>query len=163
MFKKLLVGVLLLMNTSVVLAQSHIIYLTRHAEKVHDKSNPSLTAQGKQRAANIAQLLVKSNITHIFSTPYHRTQQTAQPLANLLSVAVQSYNPSQLAAFAIELKSLKGNTLVVGHSNTTPELVKLLTGGHVDAIAEDEFDRLYQVIINDDNQVTVVLLSSTSR
>jgi IS1 family transposase len=58
---------------------------------------------------------------------------------------------------------LKGNTLVVGHSNTTPALVQLLSGSQIDEMAEDEFDRLYQVIIDDNNHLTVVLLSSTHR
>jgi broad specificity phosphatase PhoE len=163
MFKKLLMTAILLANTTVVLAQSHIIYLTRHAEKVSTGKNPALTEQGQQRATNIAQLLANAEITHIFSTAYKRTQLTAQPLADVLSVAVQSYNPRQLAAFAIELKTLKGNTLVVGHSNTTPALVQLLSGSQIDEMAEDEFDRLYQVIIDDNNHLTVVLLSSTHR
>jgi phosphohistidine phosphatase SixA len=163
MFKKLLITVFLLANTSIVFAENHIIYLTRHAEKQTTGNDPALTTQGKLRANNIAQTLERANITNIYSTSYTRTQQTAQPLANSLSLSVQNYDPNQLTTFANQLKTMTGSTLVVGHSNTTPELISLLGGDVVDPIAEDEFDRLYQVIISNNGQITTTLLSSLPR
>ncbi len=163
MLKKLLLTTCLLVNTSMVFAQTNVIYLTRHAEKITTGNDPALTEQGQLRAENIAQTIERANISNIYSTDYNRTQQTAQPLSSLLSIPVQSYNPSDLTAFANQLKSLTGNTFVVGHSNTTPELVALLGGGSVEPIAEDEFDRLYQVIIAENGEVTTVLLSSLPR
>ncbi len=145
---------------SPVIAADTIIYLTRHAEKESAGTDPALTAQGQQRAQNIANTLKKVGIKTIYSTNYVRTQQTAQPLASVLILPVQSYDATQLATFAQQLKNARNTTLVVGHSDTTPELIRLLGGDPGADIGEAEFDRLYQVIIGDDGHVTTVLLTS---
>jgi phosphohistidine phosphatase SixA len=129
-------------------AQSSI-YLLRHAEKVVKTGleNPPLTAIGKFRAENIAKQLSEIGIKHIYSTDYLRTMQTAQPLAAYLGLEIKTYDPRKLREFAEQLKQLQGATLVVGHSNTTPELTALLSDKTVKAISENEYDNLYQVII----------------
>jgi broad specificity phosphatase PhoE len=142
------------------LADAKFIYLTRHAEKSATGTDPELTPEGKVRAQNIAAALKKAGITSIYSTNYVRTKQTAQPLSDVLSVPVQMYDPTQIAAFAAQIKALPGNTLVVGHSDTTPDLIRQLGGDTVPAIAETEFDRLYQVAIGQDGDVTTTLMNS---
>ena len=142
------------------LADAHFIYLTRHAEKAATGNDPALTAEGKVRAQNIAATLKKAGIKHIYSTNFLRTQQTAAPISALLGLPVVTYDPAQLAAFAQQLKALPDNSLVVGHSDTTPDLIGLLGGDAVPAIAETEFDRLYQVSIGQDGDVTTTLLNS---
>ena len=53
-----------------------------------------------------------------------------------------------------------GKHLVVGHSNSTPDLVKLLGGDPVSPINEaSEYDRLYHIQIEDDT----IIRSSMSR
>ena len=141
-------------------ADAKFIYLTRHAEKSATGTDPVLTAEGVTRANNIAASLKKSGITSIYSTNFARTRQTAQPLSTLTSVPVQIYDDSQMANFVAQLKALPGNTLVVGHSNTVPELVRLLSGDVVPAIPETEFDRLYQIAIGQDGDVTTTLMNS---
>lgn len=141
-------------------ADAKFIYITRHAEKSATGTDPALTAEGVTRANNIAATLKKSGITSIYSTNFVRTKQTAQPLSTLTSVPVQIYDDSQMATFVAQLKALPGNTLVVGHSNTVPELVRQLSGDIVPAIPDTEFDRLYQVAIGQDGDVTTTLMNS---
>jgi phosphohistidine phosphatase SixA len=142
-------------------ADAKFIYLTRHAEKSATGTDPALTAEGVTRANNIAAALKKTGITSIYSTNFVRTRQTAQPLSNLLTnVPVQTYDANQLASFAAQLRALPGNTLVVGHSDTTPELIRLLSGDVVPASPETEFDRLYQIAIGQDGDVTTTLMNS---
>jgi len=125
-------------------AFSNSIYLVRHAEK--DKSeNPALTKRGAQRAQQLAYLLEQVNITHIYSTQYKRTIQTAQPLVDKTALSIEYYDPDQLQKFALKLKAIQGNILVVGHSNTTPQLVKLLSGQEVKALTEADYGDIYQV------------------
>lgn len=142
------------------LADAHMIYLTRHAEKAATGTDPALTPEGQVRAQNIAAALKKAGIKKIYSTPYTRTQQTAQPLASYLQLTTQTYDPTQLATFAQQLRALPDNVLVVGHSDTTPELIRQLGGDPGADIAETEFDRLYQVAIGQDGDVTTTLLTS---
>lgn len=145
---------------SLASADAKFIYLTRHAEKSATGTDPALTPEGVSRAQNIAATLKKVGITSIYSTNTVRTKQTAQPLSTLLNVPVQTYDDTQLTAFAQQLRALPGNTVVVGHTNTTPELIRLLSGDVIPAIAETEFDRLYQVAIGQDGDVTTTLLHS---
>jgi phosphohistidine phosphatase SixA len=123
------------------------IYLVRHAEKVTDASrDPELTENGLQRAANLAVILSSAGIERIFSTDFRRTRDTAAPLAELLGVEIEIYDPDELEELAQQLLALESAALVVGHSNTTPELVELLGGEGGPPIDEaTEYDRLYLV------------------
>ena len=140
---------LLISSSGLSLANANgTFYLVRHAEKQSDGSkDPHLTEQGQQRAEYLAQQLSLANITKIYSTEYHRTQETAKPLADLLGIEVEAYNPGNLEAFAEALKTQTGKIVVVGHSNTTPKLTALLSGAVVEPIDEGEYDNLYQVVL----------------
>lgn len=142
------------------IADPTIIYVTRHGEKAAGK-DPELTAQGQARARTIATILRKAGIRHVFSTKTNRTQQTAQPLATEAGLEVQLYDPAKPAVVIDKIKALSGPTLLVGHSNTVPDLVRKLGGSAVD-MTEEEFDRLYQLIIAADGSVTTVLLTSVA-
>ena len=117
------------------------IFLVRHAEK-QAGPNPSLTDEGTARAERLAGQLENAGIEVIYSTNYHRTQETAAPLAEALDLEITSYDPSDLPGFADHLKSDGRTALVVGHSNTTPALVILL-GGEAEPMPETDYDRLY--------------------
>ena len=131
------------------------LYLVRHAEK-QAGDDPGLTDAGLQRAANLAILLQDADINHLFSSDYRRTRETAAPLATSLGLDIQIYDPRDLASFAEKLRSLDGNALVIGHSNTTPELAQFL-GGRSEPMPEWEYDRLYQLQISDVSTTTTVL------
>ena len=138
---RLLLSTLIIFFTLPLFAAPETYYLLRHAEK-KDYLNPSLTEQGQIRANRIATFLSDKNISHIFSTNYNRTLETAKPLSEKLNITVTHYNPRQLSAFVKQLKTLKGNVVIVGHSNTTPDLVKLLSDKTI-SIKEDEFDKVF--------------------
>ena len=141
-------------------AEPRIVYVTRHAEKMAEGKDPNLSAQGQARARALAVLLGKAGIKYIFSTATQRTGQTAQPLAAQAGLEVQLYDPAKPAIVIDKIKALPGPTLLVGHSNTVPELVKMLGGAPGAPIGDDEFDRLYQVNIAPDGSVTTVLLTT---
>jgi phosphohistidine phosphatase SixA len=153
-----LAGALLL--PTLALADPNIIYVTRHGEKATEGKDPNLSAQGQARARSLAVILGKVGIKNIFSSTTQRTQQTAQPLASQLGMPVQPYDAGKPAIVIDKIKALPGPTLLVGHSNTVPDLVKMLGGAPGAPIADDEFDRLYQVIIGADGSVTTTVLTS---
>ncbi|MFT4759943.1 MAG: putative phosphoglycerate mutase [Paraglaciecola sp.] len=122
-----------------------VIYLVRHAEKETGK-NPVLTEAGKQRAEDLAAFFKKKNVTEIFSTDYRRTQQTAAPTARQANRGVGSYRHKKLEEIAGQVRKNKGVILIVGHSNTTPELAKIFGGDPGEPIVEAwEYDRLYKL------------------
>ncbi len=142
------------------LAEPSAIYLVRHAEKTDDGKDPALTAQGQARARDIATVLHRAGIAHIFSTPTLRTRQTAQPLATRTGLAVQDYDPRAPQALVDKVRTLEGAVLVVGHSNTLSELVRLFGGKPGAEIADKEYDRLYQLIPRSGGKVDTVLFTS---
>jgi phosphohistidine phosphatase SixA len=160
MFKQIILIILCLLLS--LEASSTTIYLMRHAEKLSGK-DPELTKIGKQRAQQLATLLKKVNITHIFSTGYKRTFQTAQPLATKLGKEIVFYDPRQLKEFAEKLQGLNGNILVIGHSNTTPELTHLLSKQPIKPLTEMDYGDLYQVILLGDKTNLQHLMVSFDR
>ncbi len=63
----------------------------------------------------------------IFVTDYKRTRQTAEPIANLRKVQIQTYDPVKQADLISKIMASKTKRyLIIGHSNTTPALANLL-------------------------------------
>ena len=135
------------------------VFLVRHAEKTTDKDDPALTIVGQNRAKLLADMLKDAGITHIHSSDYRRTRDTAAPLAQSLGIPVQIYDPRVLIPFAESLITQGGKHLVVGHSNTTPQLTRLLGGeGGAPIIEATEYDRLYVVTALPEGETTTSLL-----
>ena len=132
-------------------------YIVRHAEKAvvtKDSvgmmaNNPPLSEPGKVRAFTLRDELKGAHIKSIFSTNTVRTTSTAQPLSELTGVPIMFYSPAKDSAnaFTQKLKALKGNVLIVGHSNTVDDIVNGLTG-RADIpgdLADAEYDNLFIV------------------
>jgi broad specificity phosphatase PhoE len=130
-------------------AQS-IVFIVRHAEKAESKSNdPELSETGHTRAEALAKMLMDAGITGIYATDFKRTQQTAAPLATMLGLSVTSITGNDFAGLALKLRNQKGNALVVGHSNTIPDLIKAIGIAAPIKIAENEYDDLFVVVLDE--------------
>jgi phosphohistidine phosphatase SixA len=135
------------------------VFLVRHAEKQLDSQDPDLTEAGSQRALALARTLRSVPLDAIYSTDTHRTRQTAAPVAERRLLEVELYDKEDLARVVMKIRSAPGRYLVVGHSNTTPDLVTRLGGDPGAAIDEaSEFDRLYVLMLNPDGSVVTLLL-----
>jgi len=146
----------LLLSSFSSIASSYSIYLVHHTEKLNDSKNTALTACEQFRAKQLASLLSPTNITQIYSTHHQRTMQTAMPLANQQKVAIKNYNPKYLEQLSLRLQHHKANTLVVGHSNTIPRLISLLTKKTVELLPEQNYQQLYQVQYIDQQMVLTI-------
>ena len=127
------------------------IYLVRHAEKELTADNPKdppLTPCGEQRAASLELFLSEVQLDAIYSSDYTRTRNTAQPVAQNRNMETRLYDPKKLEDLAKVLIERGENTLVVGHSNSTPVLAGLLIGEKLEPIDESIYNRIYQVVIN---------------
>ena len=130
---------LLILSTS-CFADQQTWYFVRHFEKLKS-DNPSLTDTGKARAIALATFFSDKSLSQVYSTDYNRTHETATPVAKSKNLEIQSYDPRKLAEFATELKT-QNDILVVGHSNTTPELLGLMGGSSI-TIEETEYGTIY--------------------
>ncbi|MEJ2401646.1 MAG: phosphoglycerate mutase family protein [Xanthomonadales bacterium] len=133
-------------------ADETVVYLVRHAEKRPDATDPALSTAGRERARLLADLLAETGIDAIHSTDFRRTRDTAAPLAQRLGLPVSLYDADRPDALIETIFRAGGRHLVVGHSNTVPELVALLGGDGGPPIDEaEEYDRLYVVTRADDD------------
>ncbi len=139
---------LLCFSASRTVDAQQMVYVVRHGEKLDDSKDPPLSPAGEARAARLAQMLAASGVKAIYTTQFRRTVQLAEPLARKLNV-VPVVNPgSDMAGLIKKIKSHGDGevVLVVGHSNTVPEILKGL--GHVGEIKIDdaEFDNLFVLV-----------------
>ncbi len=131
------------------------IIFVRHAEKeLNVGEDPGLSDAGRRRVAELTRQLVDSDVVAgidaIYATPFKRTQETAQPLAEALDVPINTYDAADReTVLETILKNHKGKIiLVVGHSDTLPELIANLGASKkVPPIVEMEYDNLYIISI----------------
>ncbi len=120
-----------------------MLYLVRHAEKLPG-GDPALSEDGQARAERLAAQFADVPLQAVYTTGTKRTRQTAEPVAADHGLTVIFYDGGDLAGLAQTLKQRGQTALVVGHSNTTPDLVRLL-GGTAEYMPESDYDRLYRV------------------
>ena len=156
----LVAGVVALTALSARAEPALTVFLVRHAEKEPAGADPSLTDAGRARAESLAALLADAGITAIFSSEYKRTQETAAPLAKRLGLSVTVVPGKDTDALLAKLRALApgGRALVVGHSNTVPELALRLTGVKIAQLTEADFDHLYVGIVRKKGHGEVLLL-----
>ena len=146
---------LIFLSLSLLLAScSQTFYIVRHAEKeVADgnaammNSDPPLTEPGKKRAEALKEILKTKKIGNVFSTNTIRTRSTAEPARAYFNLITETYPPVPDSVFITRLKSLKKNTLIVGHSNTVDDIVNKLCGSIKipTDLRDTEYDHLFVV------------------
>ncbi|MFD0738699.1 histidine phosphatase family protein [Lysobacter koreensis] len=128
--------------------------VVRHAERSSDDPrDPNLSDAGRARAAALAASLAGAPVAAVYATAYRRTQQTAAPSASAHALTVTTYDAKQPAAeFAAQLKRThpRGTVLVVGHSNTAPEIAAALCACTVEPMGDAEYDRRLRIDIGAD-------------
>lgn len=141
----LLVALLTLLSS----CSKTVIYIVRHGEKVGEADTTNLSPAGFARAAALADTLAGKGIDSIFSTPFRRTRQTAEPLAKRTGLRIVDYPAKPTEAIVRRLGKIRGKTvLVVGHSNTILEIAKGLgTQPTMSTIESGDFDNLFRVQI----------------
>lgn len=135
-----------------------VLILVRHAERVDESRDADLNDAGRARARALAAMLKDAGIQAIYSTDYRRTLETVKPTAESTSKLIEVYDGDNLEDFAKDLRARDRRALVVGHSDTTPELVKLLGGEPGSPIAPDEYDRMYILTLSADGKASTTLL-----
>jgi broad specificity phosphatase PhoE len=122
----------------------------RHAEKENAGSDPNLSSEGKLRAEELKNLLKEVDVNTIYTTAFKRTRQTAVPLADDKGITIteyDAYQPVKKFAENVLLSNRGKIVVIVGHSDTVPEIVKALsnnTSTHV-SISDSQYDNLFIV------------------
>jgi len=137
------------------------VFLVRHAEKeAEPRQDPPLKNEGVARSQELVRLLSGAGIKAIYTSQFKRTKQTAEPLAAKLGLTATTItlkpNLSDLRLISEEstaetvnkiLSAPGENVLLVGHSNSIPDVIKMLGGDVVPTIDERKFDDLFIVTV----------------
>ncbi|HEY3886334.1 MAG TPA: phosphoglycerate mutase family protein [Vicinamibacterales bacterium] len=182
----LLVLFALLGVANVSFAADTVIFIVRHAEKAAESQqtprgshatervegsgvakpngqemmadNPPLSAAGQARAKRLAAALRSAGIHAIYTTEYLRTRQTAAPLAQALKLQPIMIAARDTDTLLQQLRTAKGNVLVVSHADTIPVLLKGLGVKDQVTIGENEWDSLFVVVRSASVEPTFVRL-----
>ncbi len=125
------------------------VIVVRHMEKaVGGGDDPALSDIGTARAERVATVLAATGVDAVFATQYRRTVETATPLAQRLSLPLHVYEAGNTPSLIDSLNDRhRGETaVVVGHSNTVPEIVEALSGEDIGPIAEDRYGDVFVVV-----------------
>lgn len=135
-------------------ASTTTILVMRHAEKAAvPGDDPPLSPVGENRALALAEHFGRApkglGLDCIIVSEFKRTQDTVRPLANRLGVPVIVVPAKESATAAGRaLREYRGGrVLIVGHSNTVPELVEELSGREVPQMSETEYGVVYVVAV----------------
>lgn len=146
--------------SSVPVHAQKAVFLVRHAEKADESQDPPLSAEGRKRADALARHLRAAGVTAIYVTPYRRTALTAAPLAAAAGLKPVVLHADGRQELVDRMRSENANdvVLVVGHSNTVPDILRLMGHAAPVTIAPDEYDDLFVVVPGKGGPPTVLRL-----
>ena len=143
-------------------AAQKAVIVVRHAENDKD----ALTEVGRARAERLALVLRSAGITAVYSTDSKRTIGTATPPAEAQKLQVELYDTADATKgfdatpFVSKLHKDNSNevVLVVGHTTTIPNLLKVLGCQDEITIAPRDYDDLFVVVPEGEGTATLVRL-----
>lgn len=120
------------------------VFVMRHLQ-TGIEPDPGLTQAGAEGALRLADLLANSELRAIYVTDTRRSRDTAAPLAARLGLTPVIYDPRRPDRLANQVQETAGNVLVIGHSNTVPDLVARMGGKPPAALSHTDFGTIWQI------------------
>jgi phosphohistidine phosphatase SixA len=126
-------------------APAPTFYVMRHLHTPAGVRDPDLTATGQAAAQALSIMLDKDRPRAIYVSNTRRAQQTAAPLAARSNIIPKIYDPADTAGLITTVTSETGIVLIVGHSNTVPDIVERLGGERPAALVHEDFGDLWRI------------------
>jgi len=120
-------------------------YVMRHLDTPEGERDPDLTDRGQARAEALVRWFKGKKLVAIYVSDYERTRRTAGPLASKRGIVLKLYDPSDTPALIAMVKAEPGPVLVVGHSNTVPDIVEQLGGTRPGPLAHPDFGDIWTI------------------
>jgi broad specificity phosphatase PhoE len=120
-------------------------YVMRHLNVPPGVADPDLTDEGQRRAQLLADAFAAEPPAAIFVSNTRRAQETAAPLAARLGITPRLYDPADTPGLIAEVVKEPPPVLIVGHSNTVPDIVAALGGVRPAPIAHDQFGDIWKI------------------
>ena len=120
-------------------------YVMRHLHTPAGERDPDLTAEGRRQAEMLAGMFREERPRAIYVSSYKRTAQTAAPLAARLGLTPIVYDPADTPALVARVRAGPRPALIVGHSNTVPDIVERLGGARPAELGEDDYGSIWRI------------------
>lgn len=121
------------------------IWVMRHLNTPAGERDPDLTPQGQRAAAALAARFGRDPPRAIYVTDYRRTRQTAAPLAARLGLTPIVYDPADTPGLVARVRAGPLPALIVGHSNTVPDIVAGLGGTRPAPLVHEDFGDIWRI------------------
>lgn len=121
------------------------IYVMRHLDTPEGVPNAQLTEEGRARAVRLAEWLKRDPPRTILVSDTDRARDTAAPTAERYKAAVLTYDNRDTPALVAQVLAAKGTVLVVGHSNTVPDIVAQLGGPRPAPLVHKDFGDIWHI------------------
>jgi broad specificity phosphatase PhoE len=125
---------------------------------LNGEEDPLLSVAGTARAKKLAQIMADRDISHLFSTNTRRSIATLQVIADEQNLSIDNYDVKDHDALVKELRSRKGNIVVVGHSNTLHHVVNYFVGDgeKFNELGDIEYDFIFEIHLENNGKARVV-------
>lgn len=121
------------------------IYVVRHLNTPEGVQNAQLTAEGRANAVKLADFLRRNPPRTILVSDTDRARDTAAPTAERYHAAVLTYDAKDTPALVAQALASTGTVLVVGHSNTVPDIVAGLGGTRPQPLVHADFGDIWHI------------------
>lgn len=120
-------------------------YVMRHLNTPAGERDPDLTAEGQKGAQAVVAWFRGKALAAIYVSDFKRTRQTAGPLAAERGIELTLYDPRDTPGLIAKVKAQKGPVLIVGHSNTVPDIVQQLGGERPADLTHPDFGDVWAI------------------
>lgn len=127
---------------------AHAVYVVRHLNTPAGERDADLLPEGRRAAEVLATWFQDEQPVAIYVSDYKRTRQTAAPLAARLGLTPVVYDPSDTPGLIARVRAEAGPVLIVGHSNTVPDIVEQLGGTRPAPMVHEDFGDIWRVGID---------------
>lgn len=121
------------------------IYVVRHLHTPQGQRDPDLLPEGQRQAQLLSAWFRADQPRAIYVSDYRRTRQTAAPLAARLALTPIVYDPADTPGLVARVRAGPLPALIVGHSNTVPDIVAALGGTRPAPMVHEDFGDIWRV------------------
>ena len=126
-------------------APEPVYYVVRHLHTPEGQRDPDLLPEGQAAAQRLAAMLASEPPAIIYVSDYKRTRQTAAPIAARLGLTPVVYDPADTPALVARVRQGPWPVLIVGHSNTVPDIVAALGGTRPAPLTHPDFGDVWRI------------------
>jgi hypothetical protein len=121
------------------------IYVMRHLNTPAGERDPDLLPEGQRLAAALPGWFGRERVRAIYVSDFKRTRETAAPLAAGLGLTPLVYDPADTPGLIARVRAGPLPALIVGHSNTVPDIVAGLGGTRPAPLVHADFGDIWRV------------------